>query len=172
MKSLIETLYTNNVIFSYYGFIDNSVLEQVLAITKSKLKTNKENERVIERVCGAISESVENILKHNFYEEDARVQYKSLLIVSRQDTEFNIDTIIVVNPAQRQSIQEQLDYLHALGQEELNALKAKSTGQDQTLKTVHSGLLDLVLRADRCDCTFKHLAENSLFNISYKVNAA
>ncbi|KAK6020969.1 hypothetical protein OSTOST_13369, partial [Ostertagia ostertagi] len=38
MSTLIENLHNNNVIFSYYGFIDDKVLGEVLQITKSKLE--------------------------------------------------------------------------------------------------------------------------------------
>ena len=50
METLIEKLYNNNVIFSYYGFIDHSVLDQVLLITRSKLENNNESILVITRV--------------------------------------------------------------------------------------------------------------------------
>ena len=56
MKTLIESLHQNNVIFSYYGFIDSNVLEQVLKITVSKLENNGEPYSVVERVSGAINE--------------------------------------------------------------------------------------------------------------------
>jgi hypothetical protein len=33
------------------------------------------------------------------------------------------------------------------------------------------GLVDLVLKADSCDCTFKDIDDHSLFNVNYKINA-
>ena len=49
METLTEKLYNNNVIFSYYGFIDHTVLEQVLRITRSKLESQHESLLVITR---------------------------------------------------------------------------------------------------------------------------
>lgn len=170
MKTLIESLYDNNVIFSYYGFIDESVLTEVLAISKSKLETNKEPMMVVKKVLDAIRECAENIIKHNFYEDDSKVRYKSLLIVSKKEEDYNIDTINVVNTSQRESITEQLNYLHNRSKEELLELKSKIGTNAATSFTVSSGLIDLVLKADKCDCSFKDIPEHSLFNINYKIS--
>jgi hypothetical protein len=170
MKTLIENLYTNNVIFSYYGFIDDSVLRQVLEISKSKLETNKEPMMVVKKVYDAIKECTENIVKHNFYEEDSKVRYKSLLIVSKKGDEYNIDTVNVINSAQRESITEQLDYLQSRSTEELIDLKSKIEVNTGNSMVVSSGLVDLVLKADKCDCSFKEMPEHSLFNINYRVS--
>ena len=170
MKTLIENLYTNNVIFSYYGFIDDSVLSQVLEISKSKLEGNKEPMIVVKKVYDAIKECTENIVKHNFYEEDSKVRYKSLLIVSKKGDEYNIDTVNIINSAQRQSISEQLNYLQSRSTEELMDLKSKIEAHMENSVVVSSGLVDLVLKADKCDCSFKEMSEHSLFNINYRVN--
>ena len=170
MKSLIENLYHNNVIFSYYGFIDESVLSQVLQITQSKLSNNNESEHTIKRVYEAIKECVDNVIKHNFYPDDARVKYKSLLVVSKHNEQYLVDTINVVNASQKESINEQLNYLHSRSQEELMQLKSRSLLEVNNPVTVSKGLVDLVLKADRCDCTFKDIDPNFLFNINYKIN--
>ena len=77
MQSLTEKLYNKNVIFSYYGFIDNSVLEQVLRITKSKLEINGESQPIVARVYDAINNCVENIIEHNFFPGDAILKVRS-----------------------------------------------------------------------------------------------
>src|SRR4051812_32192293 len=123
MNTLIENLYNNNVIFSYYGFIDNSVLNQVLQITKSKLETNNESPLIVEKVHNAINECVENVIKHNFYPDDARVHYKSLIVVSKQQGHYLIDSINVINSAQKDTIHEQLNYLQSRTREELLDMK-------------------------------------------------
>jgi hypothetical protein len=171
MKTLIENLHDNNVIFSYYGFIDESVLGEVLQITKSKLEGNNELPAIVNRVHDAINECVDNIIKHNFYPDDARVRYKSLLVVSKQDNEYLIDTINVVNSLQKKIISEQLDYLHSRTKEELIALKSRVIMEKNSNVAVGSGLIDLVLKADNCDCTFKDLETNCLFNINFKINS-
>lgn len=171
MKTLIEKLYAHNVIFSYYGFIDESVLAQVLEITKSKLESAKEPELTVKKVYDAINECADNIIKHNFYEDDSKVRYKSLLVVSKQGDEYHIDTINVVNSSQRESISEQLEYLQSRSTEELLELKTKISNHAATPVVINKGLVDLVLKADSCDCMFKELPEHSLFNINYKVNA-
>src|SRR5688572_5099784 len=123
MKTLIENLHDNNVIFSYYGFIDNSVLTEVLQITKSKLEGNNEPPVLVDRVHDAINNCVDNIIKHNFYPDDERVHYKSLLVVSKQEDHYLIDTINVVNSAQKDTLNEQLKYLHSRSKEEIKQLK-------------------------------------------------
>lgn len=170
MKTLIENLYHNNVIFSYYGFIDESVLTQVLQITKSKLASNNETPQTVKRVTDAIYECVENVIKHNFYPDDARVKYKSLLVVSKHEDQYLVDTINVVNATQKETINEQLNYLHTRSQDELMQLKSRTLLQVNADVAVSKGLVDLVLKADRCDCTFKDLDANYLFNINYKIN--
>ncbi len=170
MSTLIENLHNNNVIFSYYGFIDDSVLNEVLQITKSKLEGNNEKPAVVGRVHNAINECVDNIIKHNFYPDDSRVRYKSLLVISKQQNDYLIDTINVVNAMQKENINQQLSFLNSRTKEELAALKSKSLLQSNQLP-VATGLVDLVLKADNCDCTFKDLESNSLFNINFKINS-
>jgi hypothetical protein len=169
MKTLIEELHDNNVIFSYYGFIDNSVLNEVLQITRSKLAGNNEPDVVVERVHDAINNCVDNIIKHNFYPDDERVHYKSLLVVSKQEGHYLIDTINVVNSSQKQTLNEQLDYLHSRSKEEIADLKKGSLiMQDPNIGT---GFIELVLKADNCDCTFKDISPNYLFNINFRINS-
>jgi hypothetical protein len=171
MSTLIENLHNNNVIFSYYGFIDTSVLNEVLLITKSKLEGNNEAPVIVDKVHNAINECVDNIIKHNFYPDDSRVRYKSLLVVSKQKNDYLIDTINVVNSAQKQSISEQLNFLHSRTKEELLALKSKNLIQNNSTSQIGTGLIDLVLKADNCDCTFKDMESNHLFNINFKINS-
>ncbi len=101
MRTLIEDLYANNVIFSYYGFIDNSVLTEVLQITKSKLEGSGENKTVVMRIIDAINECVQSIIKHNFFPYDVMLHYKSLLVVSKKESSYLIDAINVVNDSQK-----------------------------------------------------------------------
>jgi hypothetical protein len=171
MGSLIENLHSNNVIFSYYGFIDENVLSEVLQITKSKLQGNNENPVVVDRVYDAINECVDNVIKHNFYPDDDQVRYKSLLVVSKQQDKYLIDTINVVNALQKESIHQQLDYLQSRSKEEIMALKSKAIMTPKHLPHVGKGLIDLVLKADNYDCTFKDMNANYLFNINFKINS-
>jgi hypothetical protein len=171
MGTLIENLHNNNVIFSYYGFIDEKVLAEVLQITKSKLQGNDENPTVIGRVNDAINECVDNVIKHNFYPGDDQVKYKSLLVVSKQQNDYAIDTINVVNLSQKESISEQLNFLHSRSKEELEALKSRSILSTESAPHVGKGLIELALKADNCDCTFKDLDPNFLFNINFRISA-
>lgn len=171
MKSLIENLYNNNVLFTYYGFIDESVLTQVLQITKSKLEGFGEPAETITKVYNAINECVDNIIKHNFYPDDERVHYKSLLVVSKQDDHYLVGTINVINSSQKEIINQQLDFLRDRSEEELIKLKSRSIlHTDTSTVLVNTGLVDLVLKADRWECTFKEDGTNHLLNINYKVN--
>lgn len=169
MKTLIEDLHDNNVIFSYYGFIDENVLSEVLLITKSKLESNNESLAVVERVSDALNNCVDNIIKHNFYADDERVHYKSLLVVSKQNNFYLIDTINVVTSTQKETLSEQLDYINSRTKEEILDLKNNLLVRDSV--KVGTGFIDLVLKADNCECTFKDLDANYLFNINFKINS-
>lgn len=172
MDTLIEDLHHNNVIFSYYGFIDSSVLSEVLQITRSKLEGNNESPLVIMRIHNAINECVDNIIKHNFYPDDDRVRYKSLLVVSKQQRQYFIDTINVVTASQKETIDEQLNYVYSMSREELMGLRGKNaSGHGSTLVAGATGLIELLLKADNCDCTFKNIDPHYLFNINFKVNS-
>lgn len=173
MRSLSEILYKNNVLFSYYGFIDGKVLTQVLNITRSKLESNKENIVVIKRVYNAINECVENIIKHNFFPEDALLHYKSLLLVSVNDNCYSIDTINVVNPMQKEAIIEKFKFLNSKTKEELLKIKLDiiSNNQYSEVSTAGLGLVDLVLKTNDFNFHFKEYNENFLFSINFKINS-
>lgn len=169
MRTLIEDLYTNNVIFSYYGFIDNSVLAEVLQITRSKLETNGESQVVIARVIDAINDCVQNIIKHNFFPDDILLHYKSLLVVSKKEASYLIDAINVVNDSQKETINEQLGHLNSKSKAELRDLKLQAAAHP----VEHSGsaMIDLLLKTDACEYTFKSMDPNFLFNINFKIDS-
>lgn len=171
MRTLIEDLYTNNVIFSYYGFIDNSVLTEVLQITRSKLESNGESTTLVNRVIDAINECVQNIIKHNFFPDDILLHYKSLLVVSKKADHYLIDAINVVNSMQKESIDEQLRTLNSKTKEELVELRSKATVHTDHSMVAGSALIDLLLKADACEYTFKPLDPNFLFNINFKIES-
>lgn len=172
MKTLVADLHDNNVIFSYYGFIDESVLNEVLRITQSKLEGNKESPQIVSKVSELISDCVDNIIKHNFYPEDSRVKYKSLLVVAKKGNDYSIDTINKVNEVQKTIIDEHLDYLNTRSKEDLNSLRAKSFVQTASVDTLTApGLVELVLKADDFTFNCKKLEDSYLFNIHFKVNS-
>ena len=174
MRSLSEILYTNNVLFSYYGFIDGKVLTQVLNITRSKLESNKENIVVIKRVYSAINECVENIIKHNFFPDDALLHYKSLLLVSMGEKCYTIDTVNVVNSKQKAIIIERLNFLQSKTKDELVDIKTKITagGGNVEVSEEGLGLVDLALKTSDFNYSFKEYNENFLFSISFKINTS
>jgi hypothetical protein len=169
METLIEKLYNNNVIFSYYGFVDTSVLSQVLRITRSKLESGNESLLVITRVQEVLNDCVQSIIQHNFYPDDARLHYKSLLVVSRQDTDYEVDTLNVVNAEQKARITEQLNFLASKSREQLRKLKLQCQLQSGTVPVTEE-IVSLLLRADHYDCSFKPNDVNHLFNISLRIS--
>ena len=172
MKSLTEELYTNNVLFSYYGFIDKSVLDEVLRVTKNKLETNKESSIIINRVCDAIRDCIQNIIDHNFFPDGAILNYKSLIVVSYQFESYSINTINVINDLQKESINDQLSFLNSKSKEELVILKSEILAKSKQQFMPNSaglGLLDLLLKTDNCDYSFKNYHANFLFNIHFNI---
>jgi hypothetical protein len=172
MRSLSEILYTNNVLFSYYGFIDAKVLTQVLIITRSKLENNKESVIVVKRVYNAINECVENIIKHNFFPEDALLNYKSLLLISRGDNCYTIDAVNVVNEKQKEIIIQRLNFLQSKTKDELLEIKAQITayGENVAVSNEGLGLVDLALKTNDFKFDFKEYNGNFLFSINFKIN--
>ena len=169
METLIEKLYNNNVIFSYYGFVDHKVLNQVLQITRSKLESNNESLLVITRVQEVLNDCVENIISHNFYPDDNKVHYKSLLVVSRQDSDYEVDTLNVVNTLQKDRIAEQLAAVSTKTRDQLKKLRVECQikGSDSA---VNEQIVALLVRADHHECTFRPLNEHFLFNISLRIS--
>lgn len=169
METLIEKLYNNNVIFSYYGFVDHSVLDQVVKITRSKLESGNESLLVITRVQEVLNDCVENIISHNFYPDDTKVHYKSLLVVSRQDADYEVDTLNVVNEAQKARITEQLSVVASKTREQLKKLRIDCQLQGAAAP-VNENLVALLVRADQYECAFRPINEHHLFNISLRIS--
>jgi hypothetical protein len=174
MQSLTEQLYNNNVLFSYYGFIDNKVLDEVLQITKSKLESNKESVIVTKRVYDAIHDCIQNIIEHNFFPEGAILHYKSLIVVSHQFESYSINAINAINDLQKESINDQLTFLNSKSKDELVALRSQIVSKNKQQFMPDSaglGLLDLVLQTDSCDYSFKSYKGNYLFNIHFNIGS-
>ena len=175
MQGLTEKLYTKNVIFSYYGFIDNSVLEQVLRITRSKLEANGESQPIIDRVYDATNNCVENIIEHNFFPGDDFLKYKSLLVVSYNANTYSVDTINVINHAQKNNIQEHLAFLNSKSKGDLVSIRSgilSKNLQQALVETAGLGLIDLMIKTDSCEYDFKEYGADFLFNINFKINSA
>ncbi len=168
LDALIENLYQNNVVFSYYGFIDESVLNRVLEITESRMTANKESTATISHVRDAILECVEHGTLHNLYPDDTRTHYKSLLAVSRTDNAYKIDCVNVISESQKNAINTQLEYLRTREISDLQLVKARD-GRYNDPMIKNPGLVDLVLRDGLCGCSFKNIGESHLFNVNYTI---
>lgn len=172
MKLLSEYLYQNNVLFSYYGFVDNSVLNHVLSIAKTKLTQRNESVVVINRVYNTINESIENIIKHNFFPDKNILQYKSLLLIVNDSGCYQINTVNVINQRQKEKIDTQLNAMGKMTKEELKLAKTNilSNKQYSEVATAGLGLIDMFIRTDDHKFEIAPYKENYLFNINFKVN--
>jgi hypothetical protein len=172
MKLLSEDLYQNNVLFSYYGFIDNSVLNHVLSIAKTKLAQNKESVVVINRVYNTINESIENIIKHNFFPDQNMLQYKSLLLIVSDNGFYEINTVNVINEKQKEKIDSQLSAMSKMSKDELKIAKSSilSNKLYSEVATAGLGLIDMFIKTDAHHFGIAPYKENYLFKINFKVN--
>ncbi len=173
MLSFIEALHTSNVLFSYYGFIDNEVLNEILKITKNRLALNNESVAVTKRLYNAINECVENIIKHNFFPGESLLKYKSLLLISQHENSYTVDTVNVISIEQKNAINSQLENLKSKSKDELKSMRASiiSNNQYSQAATAGLGLVDMVLRTDSCEYRFKDQNPYFLFNINFKINS-
>ncbi|MES2680080.1 MAG: DUF6272 family protein [Bacteroidota bacterium] len=174
MRSLTERLYNDNVLFSYYGYVDSSVLAEVLRITRSKLESFSEPPALIERIHNAINDCVENIIEHNFFPEEDLLAYKSLIVVSGKSGSYFIDTINVINGHQKESIHQQLSNLSVKSKAELHDLKKQiilKNNHQSVAEGTGLGLIDLVLVSDNCNYRFKNYDTHFLFNINFEINS-
>lgn len=172
-SSFPEFLYNNNVLFSYYGHIDKNILNQALKIITLSLKKNKESMVVSKRLYNTINECVENIIKHNFFPDEGIVDYRSLLLISRERDYYAVDTINIVNVRQKESIHQKLDHLTSKNKEDLKTMKLDiiSNKQYSEVSTAGLGMLDMILKADAYDYRFKNYDSDFLFNINFKINS-
>lgn len=174
MRTLTEKLYDENVIFSYYGFIDLSVLTQVLKITKSKLESNNEPAAVVDRVYDALNNCIKNTMAHNFFPDDLFLRYKSLLVVSYNNAIYTVDTVNVVNQAQRSLLEGHLSYLNAAPAGEPERMRSEIVSRNQHMEVVETtgiGIVDLRQQADACNYSFQSYGPHFLFNINFTIHS-
>ncbi|MBS1651992.1 MAG: hypothetical protein JSU07_08300 [Bacteroidetes bacterium] len=172
MSSLSEILYKNHIIFSYFGYIDNMVLNEILKLTKDKLIKNKESVLTTNRVYNAINECVENIIKHNIFSDDNKVYYKSLILISTHSNAYQIDTINLINENQYNEITEKLKLITSKNKEELKHIKTEiiSNNQYSNVSTAGLGLIDMLLKADEFLYRFNKQEDSKiLFNMHFKI---
>jgi hypothetical protein len=149
------------------------VLNEVLKVTKHHLKVENESMIVSKRLYNAINECVENIIKHNFFPKEQIADYKSLLVISKEDDFYIVDTINVINAHQKESVTKQLDFITSRSKDELKVIKSEiiSNNQYSDVSTAGLGMVDMVLRTDDCNYGFKDYHSNFLFNIHFKINS-
>lgn len=172
-SSFPEFLYNHNVLFSYYGYINKNILNEALKIITASLKNNNESTVVSKRLYNTINECVENIIKHNFFPDDGAVDYRSLLLVSREHDHYLVDTVNIVNTRQKESIHRKLDQFMSKNKEDLRNMKLDiiSNKQYSEVSTAGLGLLDMILKSDGYQYHFKNYDSGFLFNINFKINS-
>jgi hypothetical protein len=175
MQDLSLELYKENVIVTYFGYINIEVLNEFLKLTRDKLTALNESILVVKRVYNVINECLENIIKHNFYPEGLMVNYKALILIAKHDNEIHIDTINIINKDQRLIIEQRFQSLIGKSTEELKALKAQTISNHQYSEVVTAGLgiIDMVSRSDGFSFKFNDYTNgNFLFNMHFKINSS
>lgn len=175
MQDLGLYLYKENVIVSYFGYINTEVLNELLKLTKEKLTSLNESITVVKRVYNVINECIENIIKHNFYPEDLLVNYKSLILIAKHNNEFHVDTINIINQQQRVIIEQRLQNLAGKSSEELKSLKALTISNNHysDVATAGLGIIDMVSRSDGFSFKYENYKNDTfLFNMHFQVNSS
>jgi hypothetical protein len=176
MLELSDSLKRADILLSYCGTLDRSVLQAILNIAKNRLSFIKENPETVKKVYNAINDTLENTIIHNNYKELDTSIYKPLkniFLITRNNSYYTVASGNFIYPQREAILKELLDKINSLTKEELQKAynETLAKGELTPIVSAELGFLDLALKSDsKLAYSFNHKDGNVFFSLSISIN--
>lgn len=117
-----NTMRSNEISLVYEGEITHEITKIFTAMTEKNLEKNAESNTVQRKVFHVMVECLQNISKHADSIHEEREERRGIVMISRDDENYNIITGNVVKNEKVPDMTKNLDYINSLDKDELSAL--------------------------------------------------
>ena len=119
---LYNTMRSNEISLVYEGEITHEITKIFTAMTEKNLEKNAESNSVQRKVFHVMVECLQNISKHADSYEQETEERRGIVMISRDDENYNVITGNVVKNEKVADMTKNLDYINSLDKDELSAL--------------------------------------------------
>jgi hypothetical protein len=138
----------NNIYMIWSGHVSQSIGEEVLSITESRLSDEEADATLRRRVFNIMVEMLENVSKYNVGRDDEKEFGMPLVALRFENGRYIITTANLVLNDKIDELNEKLDLINSMNTDELKGLFFSSL-TNQTLETDSTGNLGLISMARR-----------------------
>lgn len=176
MLELSDSLKRADILLSYCGTLDRSVLQAILNIAKNRLAFINEKPETVNRVYDAINETLENTIIHANYTEDENSVFmplKNIFLITRNTDHYSVASGNFIKPERETALKSILEKVNSISQEELKKAyqTVLSRGELSAINTAELGFIDMALKSDsKLEYTFNHKNGDVFFSLSIAIN--
>lgn len=176
MLDLSDSLKRADILLSYCGTLDRSVLQAILNIAKNRLAFINEKPETVKRVYDAINDTLENTIIHNNYKEnDNRVfmPLKNIFIITRNTNHYSVSSGNFIKPERKEALKAVLDKVNTMTKEELKQAYQNALTKDDLspFDTAELGFIDMAIKSDsKLEYAFNHKNDDVFFSLSISIN--
>jgi hypothetical protein len=163
-----KTMRNNEISLVYEGEITQEITKIFTAMTERNLEKNAESNTVQRKVFHVMVECLQNISKHADSMDEETDEKRGIVMISRDDDNYNIITGNVVKNDKVPEMTKNLDYINSLDKEELTALYKQQMKEGSLSSKGGAGLgfIDMVKKTgSKLIFQFQKLSDDASFFI-------
>ncbi len=123
--STFDTFKDDNLLFSYMGFLSNTMVINSIDLIERNIVKNKELKKIKRKLSFLMIESFQNIIRYGDTPEKRDDYLKEMFLVRNVKNHFYIVSVNLVENSKVKYVKEKLDNVNKLNNEELNKLYRK-----------------------------------------------
>ena len=161
-----KTMRSNEISLVYEGEITQEITKIFTAMTEKNLEKNAESNTVQRKVFHVMVECLQNISKHADTISTESDERRGIVMVSRDDDNYNVITGNIVKNEKVPEMTKNLDYINSLDKEELTALYKQQMKEGVISDRGGAGLgfIDIVKKTgSKLIFQFQHLNDEASF---------
>jgi NhaP-type Na+/H+ and K+/H+ antiporter len=176
MLELSDSLKRADILLSYCGTLDRSVLQAILKIAKNRLAFINEKPETVKRVYNAINDTLENTIVHSNYKEDDNSVFmplKNIFLITKNTHNYCVASGNFIKPEREASLKAVLEKVNSMSKDELKQAyqQVLSKGELSPFDTAEIGFIDMALKSDaKLEYTFNHKNGEIFFSLSITIN--
>lgn len=176
MLELSDSLKRADILLSYCGTLDRSVLQAILNIAKNRLAFINEKPETVKRVYNAINDTLENTIIHRNYIEDDNSVFmplKNIFLITRHTNHYSVASGNFIKADREKALKAVLDKVNSMSKDELKQAyqDTLSKGELSPINSAELGFIDMALKSDaKLEYAFNHKNGDVFFSLSISIN--
>ncbi len=137
--AVFEAMRVNSIEYVYIGEFTPSITDSILSLAELNLETGDDSVKLKKRVYFILVEGLQNVTRHQQYEE-YHAKSSGMLLIQRFDDNFVITTANYIRNSEIAQLKQYLDKINSLNKEELKDLYRKALADQRISPKGGAGL--------------------------------